>query len=106
MRKSAKLEATARALDFRGRRKRSTVNISWWLGLVVAALAVAYGLLRLRRRRLPPARDDAPPVPVPHSRPTALDLDPVDDTAPAVLSPPEWQDPDRKVSNSSRDREK
>jgi hypothetical protein len=68
----------------------------WALGLFVAAAAVIYLVRRLRDSAGRRAQVDIPLWEAPRIRPefpldAAEALD--DDTAPAVLSPPEWKPP-------------
>jgi len=65
------------------------------LGLLIAAAAVVYLVHRLLKRQRPSVSVDiALDEPV-RSRPEVLRVEEVDDTAPAVLSPPEWKPPRR-----------
>ena len=70
----------------------------WALGLVVAATAVVY-LVRwlLTRRRAPAPVDIALDEPVQRG-PEVIRVAEDDDTAPAVLSPPEWKLPPKKAA--------
>lgn len=70
----------------------------WALGLLVAAMAVVY-LVRwlLAHRRSSASVDIALDEPVRHS-PEVMQVVENDDTAPAVLSPPEFRPPPKKAA--------
>ena len=65
----------------------------WLLGLLIAAAAVIYLVRRLRERRETPLSVDIPLEQPARSMPEVVRLLEVDDTAPAILSPPEWKLP-------------
>ena len=72
----------------------------WVLGFMVAIVVVMYLVRRSRKTSEPidlPLREHERPGPLELS---SEDVEPKDDTAPAVLSPPEWRPP-KSTSNGS-----
>ena len=66
----------------------------WVLGLLIAAVAVIYLVRRLLDSpRSPESSVDIPLEEPVRSRPEVPPVAEDDDTAPAVLSPPEWSPP-------------